>query len=139
MRILVVGGGTAGTILANNLARRLSAESRAGKVRLTMLSASDRHMYQPGLLYVAFGQMTPDQLYRDQAALLEPNIEFHVDPVKQFMLDKNQVKTESGRTFEYDILVIATGSRMVPDARAGRGRGVLLHRGVGRKDVQAAA
>jgi len=119
MRILVVGGGTAGTIVANNLARRLSAETRSGKVRITMLSASDRHMYQPGLLYVAFGHMTPDQLYRDQASLLEPNIEFHVDPVKQFSLDKNQVRTESGKVHDYDILVIATGSRMVPEETPG--------------------
>ncbi|MBN8479670.1 MAG: NAD(P)/FAD-dependent oxidoreductase [Burkholderiales bacterium] len=119
MRILVVGGGTAGTILANNLARRLAAETRSGKVKLTMLSASDRHMYQPGLLYVAFGQMTPDQLYRDQAGLLEPNIEFHVDPVRQFVLDRKQVKTESGKTYEYDLLVIATGSRIVPEETPG--------------------
>lgn len=44
MRILIVGGGMGGTILANNLARRLSNELRSGKVRLTMLSASDQHM-----------------------------------------------------------------------------------------------
>ena len=123
MRILVVGGGTAGTIVANNLARRLAAETRAGKVRLTMLSASDRHMYQPGLLYVAFGQMTPDQLYRDEATLLEPSIEFHVDPVKQFQLDQNKVTTESGKVHEYDILVIATGSRMVPEETPGLNEG----------------
>ncbi len=115
MRILVVGGGTGGTIIANNLARRLSAELRTGKVSLTMLSASDRHMYQPGLLYVAFGQMMPDTLYRDQASLLEASIEFHVDPVKHFMLDERRVKTQSDRVFDYDILVIATGSRMVPE------------------------
>ncbi|MHB1232328.1 MAG: NAD(P)/FAD-dependent oxidoreductase [Burkholderiales bacterium] len=115
MRILVVGGGTGGTILANNLARRLSAEIRARKVWLTMLSASDRHMYQPGLLYVAFGQMTPDQLYRDQASLLESCIDFHVDPVEQFELDQNQVRTKSGKIHQYDILVIATGSRIVPE------------------------
>lgn len=114
MRILVVGGGTGGTIVANNLARRLAGEIRAGKVRLTMLSASDRHMYQPGLLYVAFGQIMPDELYRDQARLLEPDIDFHVDPVTHFELDQNSVKTESGQTHNYDILVIATGSRMVP-------------------------
>ena len=114
MRILIVGGGTGGTILGNNLARRLSGEIRAGKARITMLSASDKHMYQPGLLYVAFGQMMPDELYRDQASLLESSIEFHVDPVEKFMLDKNQVKTRSGKTHEYDILVIATGSRIVP-------------------------
>ncbi len=115
MRILIVGGGMGGTILANNLARRLCAELHAGKVRLTMLSASDRHMYQPGLLYVAFGRATPDQLYRDQASLLESSIDFHVDPVAKFQLDEHKVTTESGQTYEYDLLVIATGSRIVPE------------------------
>ncbi len=123
MRILVVGGGTGGTILANNLARRLAGEIRAGKVRLTMLSDSDRHMYQPGLLYVAFGQMTPDQLYRDQASLLEPSVGFHVDAVTEFHLDKNQVKTKSGKTYEYDILAIATGARIVPQEVPGMSEG----------------
>ncbi len=123
MRILVVGGGTGGTILANNLARRLAGEIRAGKVRLTMLSDSDRHMYQPGLLYVAFGQMTPDQLYRDQASMLEPSIGFHVDAVTEFHLDKNQVKTKSGKTYEYDILAIATGARIVPQEVPGMSEG----------------
>ncbi|MEW8319318.1 MAG: FAD/NAD(P)-binding oxidoreductase [Candidatus Thiodiazotropha sp.] len=115
MRILVVGGGCGGTILANNLARRLAGEIRSRKVRLTMLSASDKHMYQPGLLYVAFGQMMPDELYRDQQSLLEPSIEFHVDPVEAFHLDQNRVTTKSGRSHEYDVLVIATGSRIVPE------------------------
>jgi sulfide:quinone oxidoreductase len=111
MHILVVGGGMGGTILANNLARRLAGDIRAGKVRLTMLSASERHMYQPGLLYLAIGRMTPDELYRDQASLLEPGIAFHVDPVEEFRLDKNEVKTKSGKVHQYDILAIATGSR----------------------------
>jgi len=123
MRILVVGGGTGGTIVANNLARRLSGEIRAGKVKITMLSASDKHMYQPGLLYVAFGQMMPDELYRDQASLLESSIDFHVDPVEQFELDKNQVKTSSGKVYMYDVMVIATGSRIVPEQIPGLAEG----------------
>src|SRR5690348_1868719 len=49
MKILVVGGGMGGTILANNLARRLKGEMKSGKVRLEMLSASDKHAYLPGL------------------------------------------------------------------------------------------
>ncbi len=115
MKILIVGGGMGGTILGNNLARRLAAEMRAGKVQLTMLSASDKHMYQPGLLYLCLGRMTPDELYRDQASLLEPGIDFQVDPVETFELDHNRVKTKGGKTHVYDILVIATGSRAVPE------------------------
>ena len=111
MRILVVGGGMGGTILANNLARRLSGEIKNGKASITMLSASDKHMYQPGLLYVAVGKMAPDELYRDQVSLLESSITFRVDPVTKFNLKENNVVTESGKQYDYDIIVISTGSR----------------------------
>lgn len=111
MKILIVGGGMGGTILANNLARRMRNELKAGKASITMLSASDKHMYQPGLLYVAVGKMNPSELYRDQVSLLEPSIEFKVDPVVEFNLDNNNVKAKSGTTYNYDIIVIATGSR----------------------------
>jgi sulfide:quinone oxidoreductase len=123
MRILIVGGGTGGTIVANNLARRLAEEIRVGRVRITMLSASDKHMYQPGLLYVAFGQMMPDELYRKQQSLLESSIEFHVDPVEEFQLDQKRVKTANGRIHDYDVLVIATGSRIVPQEIPGLNEG----------------
>ena len=119
MRILIVGGGMGGTILANNLARRLKNELKVGKAKITMLTASEKHMYQPGLLYVALGRMTPDELYRDQVSLLEPGIELIVDPVEEFHLDKNQVKTKSGKTHSYDLIAISTGSRPVPEGIPG--------------------
>ena len=119
MKVLIIGGCMGGTILANQLARRIPNELHSGQVKVTMLSASDRHMYQPGLLYVAVGRLSPDELYRDQKSLLEPGIEFFVDPAEKFELDKNQVVTKSGKTYDYDILVIATGSRMYPDAIPG--------------------
>ncbi len=119
MKILIIGGGMGGTILANNLARRLHAELQGGKAHITLLSASERHMYQPGLLYVAVGRMMPDELYRDQARLLESEIEFHVDPVEEFELDQNRVRTRGGKTYAYDVLVIATGSRIFPEGVPG--------------------
>lgn len=118
-RIVVVGGGTGGTILANNLARRLRREIEAGQVSVTLLSASPRHMYQPGLLYVAFGKMAAADLYRDQEGLLAPGIQFHVDPVDGFDLDHNEVKTKSGTTYGYDYLAICTGSRALPTSVPG--------------------
>jgi sulfide:quinone oxidoreductase len=88
---------------------------KSGKASITMLSASERHMYQPGLLYVALGRMTPDELYREQASLLEPGITLHVDPVETFNLKANHVVTKGGKTHEYDVIVIATGSRAMPE------------------------
>ena len=114
MRVVVVGGGMGGTIFANNLARRIAPEMKSGKARITMLSASDKHVYQPGWLYVAMGRMTPDELEREQESLLEPGIAFHVDPVEHFNLAENHVTTKGGKTHGYDMLVIATGSRPTP-------------------------
>ena len=94
MKILIIGGGMGGTILANNLARRLSPEMKSGKAKITMVTASEKHMYQPGLLYLAFGRMTPDELYKDQATLLEPGITLVVDPIEEFLLDQNQRQDE---------------------------------------------
>ncbi len=119
MKLLIIGGGMGGTILANNLARRLKSELKSGKVSLTLISASEQHAYLPGLLYVATGRMTPDELYRDEASLLDPLIEFRVDPAEQFLLDQQQVKTKSGQVLGYDLLVIATGSRIWPEAIPG--------------------
>ncbi len=119
MKLLIIGGGMGGTILANNLARRLKSELKSGKVSLTLISASEQHAYLPGLLYVATGRMTPDELYRDEASLLDPLIEFRVDPAEQFLLDQQQDKTKSGQVLGYDLLVIATGSRIWPEAIPG--------------------
>jgi sulfide:quinone oxidoreductase len=115
MKILIIGGGMGGTILANNLARRLPNELRSGKAKITMVTASEKHMYQPGLLYLCFGRATPDELYKDQATLLEPGITLVVDPVEEFMLDGNKVKTKGGKVLDYDVLAIATGSRPAPE------------------------
>jgi sulfide:quinone oxidoreductase len=119
VNIVIVGGGMGGTILANNLARRLKKECHSKAVKITMLSASDQHFYQPGLLYLAVGKMTAPELYRDQASLLDSAIQFRVDPVVTFSLKEQQLICQSGKVESYDYLVIATGSRMHMDSVPG--------------------
>ena len=122
-KIVIVGGGLAGTIIANGLCRQLGTELRSGEISITMLGAAEQHMYQPGLLYVPFGRIRERDLFRDQTSVLDKRVSFHIDPVTKIEPDSNGVTTESGRSFDYDYLVIATGSQLnldqVPGMREG--------------------
>jgi sulfide:quinone oxidoreductase len=122
-RILIVGGGLAGTIVANGLGRQLGPEMGRGDVVVTMLGDSERHLYQPGLLYVPFGRMREAELFREQRKVLNHRVIFHVDPATNVDVDKQEVTTASGRVHPYDYLVLATGSRLVPDEVPGMAEG----------------
>jgi sulfide:quinone oxidoreductase len=122
-RILIVGGGLAGTIVANGLCRQLREELSAGSVVINMLGATDKHMYQPGLLYLPFGRVRESELFRDQRKVLDRRVPYFVDPAKHIDVEKQAVTTQSGKTHSYDYLVIATGSRIRPDNIPGMSEG----------------
>jgi sulfide:quinone oxidoreductase len=112
-RILIVGGGMAGTIIANGLSRQLGKQLRSGDISITMLGTSDKHLYQPGLLYVPFGRIRESELFRDQRKVLDNRVPYHIDPATHIDIEAKKVTTESGKVHEYDYLVIATGSRLM--------------------------
>jgi sulfide:quinone oxidoreductase len=122
-KILIVGGGLAGTIIANGLCRQLGSELRSSEVSITMLGATETHMYQPGLLYVPFGKIREKELFRDQTSVLDRRVNFMVDPATKIDVQAKAVGTESGKSFDYDYLVIATGSRIRPDTIPGMAEG----------------
>ena len=59
--------------------------------------------------------MRETELFRDQRKVLDRRVSFMVDPATHIDTDKKSVTTKSGKTFGYDFLVIATGSRIRPD------------------------
>ncbi|MBL6945960.1 MAG: NAD(P)/FAD-dependent oxidoreductase [Rhodospirillales bacterium] len=122
-RILIVGGGLAGTIVANGLCRQLGEELRTGSVGITMLGTSDKHMYQPGLLYLPFGRFRESELFRDQRKVLDRRVPYFIDPATNIDVEKNEVTTEQGKTHAYDYLVIATGSQIKPQNVPGLAEG----------------
>ena len=122
-KIIVIGGGMAGSIVANGLARKLNKELNNGLVNITVISATDKHLYHPGLLYLAFGRVRENELVRDQRSILDKRIEFHVDPAINIDTKTKTVTTKSGKIFEGTYLVIATGSRLVPETVPGLAEG----------------
>ncbi len=122
-KILIVGGGLAGTIIANGLCRQISGDIRKGDVSITMLGTSETHMYQPGLLYVPFGKIRERELFRQQRKILNKQVVFHVDPATNIDVENKQVTCTSGAVYGYDYLVIATGSRLVPETIPGMAEG----------------
>ncbi|MCS7082550.1 MAG: NAD(P)/FAD-dependent oxidoreductase [Bacteroidetes bacterium] len=107
-RILIVGGGVGGTLVANLLARRLKPE----EAQVTLLSQDAEHHYQPGWLYVAVDDMEETDLRRPEKALLEQEVFFIHDAAERFDLERRRVWTRSGEVLPYDWLVIATGSQL---------------------------
>jgi len=113
-RIVILGGGTAGTMIANRLLRELGDEAR-----IVVIDRDNRHVYQPGLLFVPFGLADPDELVRPRGLQLHEGIEFILAEVDRVDAGAAKVYIASGKRIGYDVLVIATGATLLPEETDG--------------------
>lgn len=109
-RVVILGGGVGGTLAANLLSKELG---RDGKV--TVIDPSGMHIYQPGFLYVALGEANGRWLARDERKLLRKDVELIVQGAQRIDTQNMVVELAGGGEVPYDYLVIATGSRLVPE------------------------
>lgn len=114
-RIILVGGGVGGTMLANQLVTKLYPEILRGEVQISLISNSPDHFYKPAFMYVAFNLFFQDELKRSERSLLRPEIDFMVDEITGFDFAGQTLRARSGRRYEYDLLVIATGCVPAPE------------------------
>src|SRR5271165_5428346 len=114
-RVVILGGGTGGTLTANRL-RRVYSEAEAD---ITVIDQDDRHIYQPGLLFVPFGLASADDIVRPRGRQLHGGIAYVESAIDRVDPEANQVTLENGMTLGYDVLVIATGAVLVPEETDG--------------------
>ena len=110
MNMVVVGGGSGGTIAANHLAKELRNEIRDGQVKVVLVSDSRSHIFQPNYLHVAFKNQDPKEIVREESSLLRHEVELVEERAKNLDLKNQQVTLANGDTIDYEYLVIATGS-----------------------------
>ncbi len=113
-RIVILGGGTGGTLTANRLRKALPSEAK-----ITVVDLDGDHIYQPGLLFVPFGLAEPDDIVRPRERQLHRGIDYHQHAVDHVDISTDQVHLANGAVLDYDVLVVATGTRLVPDETEG--------------------
>ncbi len=113
--LLILGAGTAGTMVANRLRRAL-----ADDWRITLVDQSETHYYQPGFLFIPFGIYGQRDVVKPERDFVPPGVEFIVSPIALIEPERRRVQlSQEGRMLDYDFLVIATGAHIRPDQTPG--------------------
>jgi sulfide:quinone oxidoreductase len=114
-QIVILGGGTGGTMIANRLRRRFDAD----EAEIHVVDRDNWHVYQPGLLFVPFGLASLDEIVRPRHRQLHSGIVFHESEVDAVWIERDEVLLDNGTVLPYDVLVVATGSRLQPEETDG--------------------
>jgi len=113
--IVILGAGTGGTLAANRLRRSL----RAHDAQIVVVDQDDRHVYQPGLLFVPFGLADLEEITRPRGKQLHAGIRYVQSPIERVELEAQRVVLADGTVPAYDVLIVATGAALVPEETEG--------------------
>ncbi len=114
-RIVVLGGGAAGALTANVLARRL----HPNEADIIVVDAAGMHAYQPGFTRLALGSVGAGRLLRDIRRLLPRSVRLVVDHAERIDPVARVVHLRREGALPYDRLIIATGSHLDREAVPG--------------------
>ncbi|MBL7871598.1 MAG: NAD(P)/FAD-dependent oxidoreductase [Cyclobacteriaceae bacterium] len=114
-KLLILGAGTAGTMMANKLYKNLNKNLW----EITIVDKDEDHYYQPGFLFIPFGVYQPEDVVKPKREFIPNGVNFVIDTIKKIEPEMNQVSLASGSVLTYDVLVVATGTIPVPEETEG--------------------
>jgi sulfide:quinone oxidoreductase len=114
-KLLILGAGTAGTIMANKLAPALNKN----EWQITLVDEDDKHYYQPGFLFIPFNIYTKEDVIKAKRDFFPAGIEVEMSAIEQIQPEVNKVKLGNGKVLTYDFLIVATGSKVYPEETEG--------------------
>src|SRR6478735_291635 len=113
MRILVLGAGFGGLELTTRLSDEFGED-----VDLTLIDRADGFVFGFSKLDVMFGRTTESAVRHFYRDVVKPGVRFVQSTIRSIDPAAKQVETDAG-TFKGDILVIALGADLHPDATPG--------------------
>lgn len=112
--LLILGAGTAGTMVANKLRPELDDDWQ-----ITIVDQDDTHHYQPGYLFVPFGRYTADEIVKPRHQFIPKHVAQVTSAIDRVDAEENKVYLLDGSVLTYDYLVIATGTEARPEETEG--------------------
>src|SRR5690606_5403838 len=113
--ILILGAGTAGTMMANKLHKNLNKDLW----RITLIDKDEEHYYQPGFLFIPFGIYKPEDVVKPKRKFIPEGVDFRINEAAKIKAESNLVIMKDGSMIPYDVLIIATGTTPVPEETEG--------------------
>jgi sulfide:quinone oxidoreductase len=110
-KIIILGAGTAGTMMANHLKHHLKKEDWD----ITIIDEREEHHYQPGYLFLPFDMYTPDDIIKPIRDFIPKGVHLITAKIDKVMPEENHVSMADGTQIPYDILIIATGAKIAPE------------------------
>ena len=113
--LVILGGGTGGTIMANKLAKVLDDQ----EWQITMVDSTEKHYYQPGFLFIPFGLYRLQDTVKPRRQFLPSGVKVLISAIDHIDTDKNAVILQDHSILKYDYLIIATGADIHPEQTEG--------------------
>jgi len=110
-RIVILGAGTAGTMMLNKLSKALDLK----EWKLTIVDKEEAHYYQPGFLFIPFGKYSKEDVIKPKQNFFPKGTDVIYSAIDRIDAENNSVILENQETLTYDYLIIATGSEICPD------------------------
>ncbi len=109
--LVILGAGSAGTMMASHLVKKLPTKDW----NLTIVDQSKDHYYQPGFLFLPFDTYTEKDVVKSIDGLIPKGVKYINKVVDKIEPTNNQILFQDEQKADYDILIVATGSRIAPE------------------------
>ncbi len=124
-KLLILGAGTGGTIMANKMRKILERD----EWDITIIDQFKTHYYQPGFLFIPFGFYTKKDIIKPKSDFIPIGVNFIQSEIDKIDGENNKVLLQDGEILNYDYLIISTGVKTVPEETPGL-KGKLWHKNV---------